>query len=545
MATGRGRLLQLYWRGLQALRLPPGGVGAATGPDGEAAGPAGFRERRSGGGEGPDAEGRGAGGCRRAPRGCSALLHGKGPGARSASRAVLNQCARRGKHCEQRPKDRLVSLERMPPEILLKIFSYLDAVTLLCTGCVNRRFYHLANDNFIWFRIYTTAFSPKRCNWKVNSAEKTAVSMKSLSVEDKEAGYWKKEFITKQRASVKAVLAQVLQPVNPDTGLPVKTKEALRISGLCWVIILKAKNGQEYVMEHTDVSVHDSSVTILWYGKNWPQLAMLAALDLCGVTPVFMDRSKAPSKNGPRWHSLIAKYNLSNLTESTMIGWDSLIRIFCLHPGLLVGLWKREEELAFVMANLHFHHLVEKSTLGSATVPYELPPHTPLLDDHPEYGLHGYQLHVDMHSGGIFYLCGTFRNLFTKKGSIENGYVKLVVIRFKNNTEHLPLIGKFGLSWRTDVFDGCIKSCSIMDVTLLDEYGKPFWCFSSPVCMRSSGPSDGPNFLGQTYCVDYVDSEGKVHVELVWIKETEEYFIVSLVLYLRTAKINQWFGTAY
>lgn len=52
--------------------------------------------------------------------------------------------------------------------------------------------------------------------------------MKSLSVEDKEAGYWKKEFITKQRASVKAVLAQVLQPVNPDTGLPVKTKEALR-----------------------------------------------------------------------------------------------------------------------------------------------------------------------------------------------------------------------------------------------------------------------------------------------------------------------------
>lgn len=84
-----------------------------------------------------------------------------------------------------------------------------------------------------------------------------------------------------------------------------------------------------------------------------------------------------------------------------------------------------------------------------------------------------------------------------------------------------------------------------MDITLLDEYGKPFWCFSSPVCMRALGPSDGPSFLGQTSCVDYVDSEGKVHVELVWIKETEEYFIVSLVLYLRIAKINRWFGTAY
>ncbi|XP_077916295.1 F-box only protein 15 isoform X1 [Halichoerus grypus] len=424
MATGRGRLLQQLWRGLQALRLPPGGAGAAPGTDGEAAG---FSFRR-------------------------------GPSARCAGRTTLKQCAGQGGRCEQPSTMHPVSLERMPSEILLKIFSYLDAVTLLCAGCVNRRFYHLANDNFIWIRIYSTAFSPKRSNWKVNSAETTAVSMNSLSVEDKEAGYWKKEYITKQRASVKAALAQVLQPVNPYTGLPVKTKEALRISGLGWVIILKEKNGKEYIMEHIDLSINDSSVTIMWYGKNWPQLATLSTLDLCGVTPVFMDRSKTPSKNGPRWHSLIAKYNLSNLTESTMIGWDRLIRIFCLHPGLLVGLWKREEELAFVMANLHFHHLVEKSTLGSATVPYELPPHTPLLDDNPEYGLHGYQLHVDMHSGGVFYMCGTFRSLFTKKGSIENGYVKLVVISFKNNTEHLPLIGKVGLSWRTDVFDGCIKS---------------------------------------------------------------------------------------
>ncbi|XP_077737395.1 F-box only protein 15 isoform X3 [Canis aureus] len=442
MATGRGRLLLQHWRGLLALHWPPGGVGAAPGLAGEAPGPAGFRKR---------------------------------PGTSYAGTATLKQCARRGRHYKQPSADHPASLESMPSEILLKIFSYLDAVTLLCTGCVNRRFYHLANDNFIWIRIYSTAFSPKISNWQVNSAEKTTVSMNLLSVEDKEAGYWKKEYIAKQRASVKAALARVLKPVNPYTGLPVKTKEALRISGLGWVIILKEKNGKEYIMQHIDLLINDSSVTIIWYGRNWPQLATLSTLDLCGVTPVFRDRSKPPSKNGP----------------------------------------------------------------------YELPPHTPLLDDNPEYGLHGYQLHVDMHSGGVFYLCGTFRNLFTKKGSIENGYVKLVVIRFKNNTEHLPLIGKVGLSWRTDVFNGCIKSCSIMDITLLDEYGKPFWCLSSPVCMRSSVPSDGPNFLGQTYCVDYVDSEGKVHVELVWIKETEEYFIVSLVLYLKIAKINHWFGTAY
>ncbi|XP_042817324.1 F-box only protein 15 isoform X4 [Panthera tigris] len=412
MATGRGRLLQQHWRGLQALRLPPGGVGAAPGP-------AGFS---------------------------------------------LRQCAGRGRLRAESTAERSVSLDSMPSEVLLKIFSNLDAVTLLCTGCVNRRFYHLANDNFLWIRIYSAAFPPKRSNWKVNSVEKTAGSVNVLSVKDKEAGYWKKEYIAKQRARVRAALAQVLKPVNPYTGLPVKTKEAVRISGLGWVIILREKNGKEYIMEHIDLSINDSSVTIMWYGKPWPRLATLSTLDLCGVTPVFMDQSKTPSKNGPRWHSLIAKYNLSNLTESTMIGGDRLLRIFCLCPGLLVGLWKREEELAFVMANLHFHQLVEKSTLGSATVPYELPPHTPLLDDNPEYGLHGYQLHIDMHSGGIFYLCGTFRNLLTKKGYIEDGYVKIVVISFKNNTEHLPLIGKVGLSWRTDIFDGCIKRSSKLSI---------------------------------------------------------------------------------
>ncbi|KAF3815938.1 hypothetical protein GH733_016043 [Mirounga leonina] len=320
-------------------------------------------------------------------------------------------------------------------------------------------------------------------NWKFISAEKTAVSVNLLLVKGKEAGYGKKESLTKTKSFCKSSASSDSQTCPPLH----RPSSSNGISGLGWVIILKEKSGKEYIMECIDLSINDSSVTIMWYGQNWPQLGTLSTLDLCGMTLVFMDQSKTPSKNGPWWHSFIAKYNLSNLTESTTTGWDRLVWIFCLHPGRLVGLWKKEEELAFVTANLHFHHFVEKSTLVSATVPYELIAHTPLLDDNPEYGFRGYQLHSDTHSGGIFCLCGTFLNLFTKKGYIENGYEKLVV-SFKNNTEHLPLIGKGGLSWRTDIFDGCVKSCSIMAITLWDEYGKPFWCFSSLVCMRLLGP---------------------------------------------------------
>ncbi|XP_036608240.1 F-box only protein 15 isoform X1 [Trichosurus vulpecula] len=526
MATGRGWILRQHCKGLVRaaeeipwqLRLPPVDAAWASPPAplDRAPGPYFFR---------------------RPSKGSDVMLNPK-PSEQST------MCER---HCAKSSSKLSMHIEGMPSEILLKIFSYLDAVTLLCIGCVNKRFYSLANDNFIWFRIYSASFSPKRSNWEMNAVEKTAVSLSHTSLHDKETGYWKKKYIVKQIAAGKTAVTQLLKPVNPYTGLPVKTKEALRVSGLSWVIVLKEKNGKEYIMEQAEFSVNDTSVTVMWHGNNWPRIDKLATLDLCGVTPVFLDRYKVPTKNGPRRRSLVAEYNLTNLTKSTSIGSDRLIRTFCLNPGLLVGIWKKEKEMAFVMANLHFHLLVERSTLGSATVPYMLPPHIPFLDDiDQQYGLHGYQLHVDMHSGGSSYLCGTFRNLFSRKDFIKNGYMKLIVISFKNNAQHLPLIGKVGLCWKTDVFAGCIQNCYMMDVTLLDETEKPFWCFSSPVCMRpATRPSDFFNYRGRHFYVTYIDSVGKVNLELVWMEETEEYYVVSLALYLRIERVNSWFGTNY
>ena len=68
--------------------------------------------------------------------------------------------------------------------------------------------------------------------------------------------------------------------------------------------------------------------------------------------------------------------------------------------------------------------------------------------------------------------------------------------------------------------------------------------FQFPGLHGISESSDGPNFLGQTYYVDYVDTQGKMLMMLVWIQETE-CFIVSLVLYLRRAKISHCCGAAH
>lgn len=95
-----------------------------------------------------------------------------------------------------------------------------------------------------------------------------------------------------------------------------------------------------------------------------------------------------------------------------------------------LGLLQRTERAAALNARRFFKSIFDSSTLSLVLTnlcvcfvllfsPYELPPHTPLLDDSPEYGLHGYQLHVDIHSSGAFCLCSTFRNLFTKRGDLS------------------------------------------------------------------------------------------------------------------------------
>ncbi|NXA33505.1 FBX15 protein, partial [Eudromia elegans] len=436
----------------------------------------------------------------------------------------------------------------MPSEILLKIFSYLDAVSLLCAGCVSKRFYDLANDNGIWLKLYSSCFPPKRMIWKINPPETETVSLGCAAQQDRRPGYWKKEYIFRQIAAVKTRVMQLVKPIDPQTGLPCKNREAIRASGLSWIIVLKDRNGKEHIMEQADQSFKDTSVTVFWYSAQWPCLNILATLELCGVTPLLPEQNRVTNTNRPRRRSLIAKYNLSNLTQTSVaIGADKLVQIFCLNPGLLLGLWKGKNEIAFVMASLHYHQLLERSTLGSATLQYVLSPNEPVLDDvDPEYGLHDYNLHLDMHSGTHTCMCGTFKSLFCRKDDIQSGYVRLTVVSVKDNAKHLPIIGTVGLSWRTDVLKGNVKDCYLMDVTVLDETRKPFWCFSAPVNMELSSKTSGLyDYMGHIYTTEYADSEGKVSVDFVWLEETKEYYVVNLVLYISTKKVNSWYGTNY
>lgn len=112
----------------------------------------------------------------------------------------------------------------------LQLLCVSDVVVLLWkhdSACYLTHFL-LFPSSLIWIKIYSAAFPPRKSSWKADPVEETAACTSLLAIGEKEAGYWKKEYIAKQIASVKRALARVLRPVNPYTGLPVKTKEALR-----------------------------------------------------------------------------------------------------------------------------------------------------------------------------------------------------------------------------------------------------------------------------------------------------------------------------
>jgi len=62
----------------------------------------------------------------------------------------------------------------------------------------------------------------------MKSKQKEAVSLGCTALHDRKPGYWKKEYIFKQIATVKSRVMRLVKPVDPYTGLPCKNKEAMK-----------------------------------------------------------------------------------------------------------------------------------------------------------------------------------------------------------------------------------------------------------------------------------------------------------------------------
>ncbi|KAI4891908.1 hypothetical protein NFI96_015865 [Prochilodus magdalenae] len=431
------------------------------------------------------------------------------------------------------------TLIRMPPEVILKILSYLDAGSLFCIGFVNKHFQELANNNAMWYALYAGQQVKKK---KPKLVDEVTDGLSAAGVQERPEGYWRKQLF-KELAGHNETWKKKLKTIHLYTGLPSQTAQILRGLRVRWVITLMDGRGRESTFEQTHVHFSDAAVTVSWSAGDWPFIDQVTALQLHGVVRVPL---RCPDEYKPGWKSLLTRVKL-NKGVWKPCGSDRLVELLYVEQGITLGVWQKQREIAFIMVNLHYHRLVERSLLGSSTVQYQEAEHMAAFDDvDPDYGLHGYAAHIELYNTVGSITSGRFSKLFCRKDQIADGYLQLRVISKSNRSQHAALDGSISLPWCTEALQGKIEGCCMLGLTVFDEAKFPFWCVSAPVTMLVSDHAEVLyDCNGESFSVHYEDADGKVELELQWMEDHKQYFMVNLIIFLSVSKVNKHFGRDY
>ncbi|XP_056600459.1 F-box only protein 15 [Triplophysa dalaica] len=421
-------------------------------------------------------------------------------------------------------------LDRLPAEVLLKIFAFLDASTLFNISFVNKRFHDLANNNALWYVLYACEIEKRRWRPRVCMASE-AVSTTGVH---KPVGYWKKLLFKEMAGYQNNMWKSELRHMNPHTGMPALTEQVLRRLHIQWEITLTGKNGHESVYEQTRTFFEDSSVTVCWNHGKWPQINRVHSLQLHGIMrPAVL----APGDR-PTWRSLIHK-TLLNAGHWSFLGADRHVKLLQFDEGIVVGFWRGNWKIAFIMVTLHFHKLIERSLLGSRFCPYVLTQDSAF---DPDCDQHGYTLHVVLHNPVQRILRCRFSPLFMSRATSLGDSWQLSAIDFTDVSEHIP-VGKISLPWQTEGLHEAAERCCMMTLTVLDEGQRPFWCVSSPVKMHSKKYRlVDLDYEGEQLLLFYMDADGKVKMTFVFVEEFQQYFLVQLNVIFPAAKVSKHVG---
>ncbi|TRY91743.1 hypothetical protein DNTS_018985 [Danionella cerebrum] len=399
-------------------------------------------------------------------------------------------------------------LERLPCEITVKILSFLDASSLFSISLVNKHFHDLANCNALWYVLYASEITKK--NWRPR------VSLFSGTVgsplpEEKPAGYWRKMLFREMSGFMDTRWKAELSHKNPYTGMPALTEKILRRLQIQWEITLIFNNGQESVYSQSHAFFEDSSVTVCWNNGHWPCIQNLQSLELHGVV--------CQSGDKPKWRSLICKTLVNKTVFWTFLAHDKLVKLLQFGK-IIIGAWRSSWKIAFIMINLHFHKLIEKSVFGSRFCSY-LPTEDNAVD--PDSGCHGYTLHIALHNPVQRFFCQRFSPLYTSRGA----EVQLKAIDFSDVSAHKPVV-KISLPWQAGGLHGDAE--------------RPFWCVSSPVKMTRNLRMVDLEFEGEQFIISHKEEEGRVKMTFVWVEEIQRYFLVQLIIIFPVAKVKKHFG---
>uniref|UniRef100_A0A672JIN3 Uncharacterized protein n=1 Tax=Salarias fasciatus TaxID=181472 RepID=A0A672JIN3_SALFA len=291
-----------------------------------------------------------------------------------------------------------------------------------------------------------------------------------------------------------------------------------------WELTVTDRAGRQNTLELSWSKFLRTAVILCWSaGGSLPNYQEFSTLQLHGVR-----RIRQPS----------------SIFTFSVIGQDSLVELRLLQPGIAIAVWKTS--VAFIMFTLHLNKLVERSTEGSHDCPYVEPTDKAPFDDiDPEYGLHGYQLHIILHNTKCELMSGSSPRLFCHRSEISDGWIQFTAISRTNLSQHTRLSGNIFLPWRCEALQGALQSCCIMSVTLLDEFRRTFKCICSPVLMEPQETHVSYDYDGEHYQIHYQDSDTQVKIQLVWTKEQQQFTLISLIVAVSVCRVNEHFHRAY
>ncbi|XP_076014488.1 F-box only protein 15 [Genypterus blacodes] len=434
--------------------------------------------------------------------------------------------------------------DTLQSETLREILSYLDAASLLSLSHVNKLFYQLANDDTIWERLYRSEFGRKKELRSTCSMEEVemALKMAAMKVQDLPAGYWRRLYWRNVAARRVNKCKMRLKHTSGHTGLPSQTEQVLRSLGITWELTVRDESGNEGTFEPSWSRFFQTSVMLCWNRYSWFDYKHVSSLRLHGVMRIPL---ACPGRLKPCWRSLMEVFDMEALSKSgQVVGHDKVIKLIQLQPGIITGMWKGDGSVAFVLASLHVHRLMERSTQGSFSSSYMGPVVKPHYDDiDPEYGLHGYHLHIVLHNTACEIMSESFSQLFCRRDEIRDRLIQLTAISQAELAQHVRLSGNITLPWSCEAMQGSVENCCIMSATLLDGFKKPLWCVSAGVSMAQAHETVCYDYDGEHFLIHYQDPGGQVKMKLVQMKD--ECVLVSLVVYMSVNNINQYFSTDY
>ncbi|XP_005093563.2 F-box only protein 15 [Aplysia californica] len=435
-------------------------------------------------------------------------------------------------------RPRKATIESLPNEILSMIFWKLKIGDLIVASQVCRRWNFVACDNLLWKQYYAKFAGPVE-------KEKEA----SMPVHQLDSGCWK--YLCLKRCKVKRDQIYLKKWKKPDsyTGLKQRPELSLGKVGVRFDLSFTDAQGVEHPMNQSDIFWMSMSCTIRWYDLVFPDFKDIHGLKIHACSPLMFYGPSKPAKDGIIQRSLLLELKgslrnkMSGLKPLTS---DNHIELYQLSSGFILGKYLAGGDIAFIATTFHYQNFVSRCLCGSADRSWAPPERVAFEDDiDSQYGLHGYTCILLLRNMRQKILECKFTDLYTRRESVANGFATFVPVKKDDKLTHCACLKDINFPWKTALFKGIMQNVCILDMTLLEESGEPFWTVSSLVEIQNSSETNQFDFDPNAYqSINYEDPTGKVHFEIGQLDDGLQYLCEAKIS-LSVPAINKYFRTSY